>query len=205
MIVQAQAQLIECVSTVSLDNAIRMLSSASSIGLLITSIDSLEKSIGKQTPKISDGLVVVIEQQFDNEKLLLLRKLGRIRVQDDTATVKRTLGRRRLLDSNKVGLAPNFHQNDLNKNKMRFPWRRGGDTHDLTVMVSSIFDRCWSRVSFFEDIQEQRRGGSLGTVEQELPRKSARGVVVVARGVASDEPRTIWSFFDVEVKRLDVR
>nr|CAD7445195.1 unnamed protein product [Timema bartmani] len=79
----------EYVSTVSLDNAIRMLSSASSIGLLITPIDTLEKcvglvdnssnfilarSIGKQTPKISDGLVVIIEQQFDNEKLLLLRK-----------------------------------------------------------------------------------------------------------------------------------
>ncbi|CAG2056922.1 unnamed protein product [Timema podura] len=72
-------------STVSLDNATRMLSSASSIGLLITPIDTLEKcliapalywpeAIGKQTPKISDGLVVIIEQQFDNEKLLLLRK-----------------------------------------------------------------------------------------------------------------------------------
>nr|CAD7458392.1 unnamed protein product [Timema tahoe] len=74
--------------TVPLDIANRMLSSTSSIGLLITPIDTLEKcvglvdsasfilarSIGKQTPKISDGLLVVIEQQFDNEKLLLLRK-----------------------------------------------------------------------------------------------------------------------------------
>nr|CAD7442478.1 unnamed protein product [Timema bartmani] len=44
--------------------------------------------------------------------------LGRIRVQDDTATVKRTLRKRRVLDSNTVGLAPDFHQKGLNKNKL---------------------------------------------------------------------------------------
>nr|CAD7459366.1 unnamed protein product [Timema tahoe] len=50
-----------------------------------------------------------------------------------------------------------------------------------------------------------RKGeGSLGTVGKELPRKSARGIVVVARGVACDEPRTVWSFFNVEVKRLEM-
>nr|CAD7461670.1 unnamed protein product [Timema tahoe] len=93
----------------------------------------------------------------------------------------------------------------------RFPRRRGGDTHDLTVMVSSIFYRCWSRVSFFEDIRQigqdkqwnrEDGGGSFEKAEKELPRKSARGVVVVARGVTCDEPRTVRSFFNFEVKRI---
>nr|CAD7204266.1 unnamed protein product [Timema douglasi] len=79
----------DSVTKVSFNNIYKIHSLNSDIGLIITSIDSLEKflglcdnsssfilarSIGKQTPKISDGLVVVIEQQFDNEKLLLLRK-----------------------------------------------------------------------------------------------------------------------------------
>nr|CAD7441760.1 unnamed protein product [Timema bartmani] len=41
------------------------------------------------------------------------------------------------------------------------------------------------------------RRGSFETEGKELPRKSARGVVVVAHVVATDEPRTLWSFFDV--------
>nr|CAD7445784.1 unnamed protein product [Timema bartmani] len=43
-------------------------------------------------------------------------------------------------------------------------------------------------------------GGSFEAEGNELPSKSARGIIVVARVVASDRPRLLRSFFDVEVK-----
>nr|CAD7593131.1 unnamed protein product [Timema genevievae] len=54
------------------------------------------------------------------------------------------------------------------------------------------------RYILFSRLAKWARGGGVGTVEKELPRKSARGVVVVAR----DKPTTIRSFFNVEVKRV---
>nr|CAD7602073.1 unnamed protein product [Timema genevievae] len=44
-------------------------------------------------------------------------------------------------------------------------------------------------------------GGRFEAKGKGLPRKSARGVFVAARGVASDRARYLWTFFDVEVKR----
>nr|CAD7457385.1 unnamed protein product [Timema tahoe] len=77
--------------------------------------------------------------------------------------------------------------------------------YPLTSFLSRFYQRCGIDPSLISYLEADGSGIKVGTLEKELPRKSTRGVVVVARGVASDEPRTVWSFFDVEVKRLDVR
>nr|CAD7604065.1 unnamed protein product [Timema genevievae] len=97
------------------------------------------------------------------------------------------------------GWTKNYPKEELHyQMKTIIPRRRDGDTHDQTIMVSSIFYR---KIGHRKQWNREDGRGSFETVEKELPRKSARGVVVVARGVACDEPRTIWSFFNVQAKR----
>nr|CAD7588407.1 unnamed protein product [Timema genevievae] len=80
---------------------------------------------------------------------------------------------------------------------MGFPRRRGGDSHALTIMVSD------QQIGQCQPRESDDWGGSFEAEGKELPRKSVRGIIIVARVVASDRPRLLWSFFDVEVKRLD--
>nr|CAD7458310.1 unnamed protein product [Timema tahoe] len=89
------------------------------------------------------------------------------------------------------------------EHQIRFPRRRGGEIHDPNIKTIRISFRCCSRDSKQDQKwacnEEKGRKGEIGKVEKELPRKSARAAVLVARVI---EPTTVGSHFNIECSRV---